>query len=92
MGGGSDGRIGNLLDIILRAVFFYDRSSERTPPTAELRMAKADSSISETSLSHDEVREAVVRSRGGKTAGVCNNNAEMIKNEGAAKTNGLHVV
>ena len=52
----------------------------------------ADSPINEATLSIHEVKEAVVKLRGGKAAGICNTSAELLRTEGEARIHGLHAV
>ena len=52
----------------------------------------ADPSINEAAPSIDEVKEAVAKLRGGKAAGICNINAELLKAGGKAMIRGLHAV
>ena len=48
-------------------------------PTTGLQVADADPSIDESPPSLDEVREAVVKLRGGKAPGICNISVGMLK-------------
>ena len=47
-------------------------------------MIDADPSINKAAPSIDEVKEAVAKLRGGKTAGICNMNTELLKAGGEA--------
>ena len=51
-----------------------------------------DPPINEAAPSIDEVKEAVARLRGGKAAGICNINVELLKAGGEAMIRGLHAV
>ena len=55
-------------------------------------MLDADPPIDETAPSIDDVKEAVAKLKGGKTTGICNIRAELLKAWGEAVILGLHVV
>ena len=52
----------------------------------------ADPTINETASSIDEVKEAVAKLRDGKTVGICNISAELLKARGEAMIRELHAV
>ena len=60
--------------------------------TTGLQVMDADPPINEALSSFDEVKEAVAKLRGGKAAGICNINAELLKAGGKAMIRGLHAV
>ena len=58
--------------------------------TAELQVVDVDPPINEAPPSTNEVKEAIARLMGGKTADICNIRAELLKAGGEAMIRGLH--
>ena len=75
----------------LEQLFLVDPPSEQLQ-TAGLQTLDVDPLIDEIAPSIDDVREAVAKLRGGKAAGVCNINVELLKAAGEAMMRGLHAV
>ena len=60
--------------------------------TAGLQTLDADPPNDETALSIGDVKEAVAKLRGGKAAGICNINVELLKAGDETMIRGLHAV
>ena len=76
---------------------YFEQLFTVDPPTGQLQTAglhtlDADPPIDETATSLGDVKEAVAKMRGGKTAGICNISAELLQAAGEAMIHGLHAV
>ena len=76
---------------------YFEQLFKVNPPsrwlqTTVLQVVYTDPSINETTLSLEEIKEAVARWRGGKEFGICNISLELLKAGGEVMIHGLHAV